>query len=153
MLLNGYCPDESRFGHNSCPMASKCTIAQPEDSLWNVRKHDRVTEKAHGGRGCEFIGEIPSQSIGARRVPTNRHCEKCKRRSNLVRSSCAYAKRDIHSNMLGALVLQRNMCFGWVWLWGNSSKLDMSGSGQVLWRRRGKRSRQHAHGREKSWTK
>ena len=30
--------------------------------LVNVRKGDRIIEEAHGGRGCEFIWEIPDQS-------------------------------------------------------------------------------------------
>jgi hypothetical protein len=50
-------PDESRFGHNSYPTAGKCTLAEPEKSLWNVRNHDRIIRNAHGGRGCEFVWE------------------------------------------------------------------------------------------------
>jgi hypothetical protein len=38
-------------------------LAEPEKSLWNVRKHYRIIEKAHGGRGREFIWKIPNQYI------------------------------------------------------------------------------------------
>jgi len=44
-------------------------IAEPEKSLWNVRKRDGIIEKAHGGpatadlrRGREFIWEISGKT-------------------------------------------------------------------------------------------
>ena len=49
-------------------------LVEREKSLWNVRKHDRVTEKAHGGRGYESIWEMSVDSPGRW---TERSCDRC----------------------------------------------------------------------------
>jgi len=45
----------------------KCTLAESEESLWNVRNRDRIIEKEDSGRGSESVREDPAQSFVAGR--------------------------------------------------------------------------------------